>query len=278
MAKNNQNSSSLLRDRRGVVFSALAASASGAVTLTSQRALAQAPPAVEPPARNLQALAIIGRQAVAAQDQLIKAVEPPLEKPTSEEEFLAAQQEICLTLRRTLVEIPEGQRINYVCGANIGVAVQIQEQNIPLVPTEDQVIAETKRPSGAIAPPAPSETLVDVLIDILLETLGINSQVRGGIAKFFQDSPIKTLFNELAQAVTQRNAALVALRAERLFVAVFGRQTLVQIAALIGPAEFRLLLGRVAARFVPFIGWALWAASFVYALHKNWARLQASMR
>jgi hypothetical protein len=275
MPADDRNEKVPLLARRRSMVRGIAALAAGGALMMDRKASAQ-----EAGARNIEVLQVIQRQGAAARDQLIISVARPLDEaqPAQEDEFLGAQKAILTTLLGPLAEIPEAQRINYVCGTRIGLAIEFRNQGVALVPPPSIVVAEYSRPTPQIQPPAPTESLVDVLIDILFDTFGINTRIRGAIATIFRTGRISVLFNGLAEAVAQRNAALVALRAERLFAAIFGEETLVAIGAAVGRAELQRILGTIAARFVPFIGWALWIASFIYAIHKNWAKLAPHLR
>jgi hypothetical protein len=255
--------------RRSLLRS-MVGSAMGGSALISTPAFAQ-----KPLVRNIEPLRIIGRTADAARNQLIAAATPPLGEapPVFEKRFRAVQRDLLERLGSTLREVPENQRINYVCGEHIDLAIEIQSHNVGLIQPPSIVIIEITRPVPVIQP-TPQESLLQVLWDIFWDTLGINQSIRGALTRLFSGGPWAQLFDELVAAVARRDAALIALQAERLLAAIFGREALAAIARAVGEAELRRILVSAAARFVPFIGWAFWIASFLLALHRNWTKLQ----
>ncbi len=71
-------------------------------------------------------------------------VTPSLGEPRPSDPFLGIQERIVVTLSETLTPL-ERQQINYVCGAHIDLAIEMQNRGV-LVPPETDVRREIQTP------------------------------------------------------------------------------------------------------------------------------------
>jgi hypothetical protein len=102
--------------------------------LTSRQAAAQAAST-----RDEKTLRTIQDQAGAAENALILVVTPSLGEPRPSD-----PERIVVTLSETLTPL-ERQQINYVCGAHIDLAIEMQNRGV-LVPPETDVRREIQTP------------------------------------------------------------------------------------------------------------------------------------
>jgi hypothetical protein len=150
----------------------------------------------------------------------------------------------------------------------------MQRSGVPLNPPAEIIEAELAHLTPE-AQPASGESLWSVLLDILLETFGIRDLVRAKVVDLVaKNQSLKSLFDDLAEAVLHRDLALVALRTEQVLAFLFGPDMLYTIETALGRAALEEILGVIGAQFVPFIGWALLIASFIIAVAHNWDKLQ----
>jgi hypothetical protein len=236
--------------------------------------------------RNLLAAQGIEQQAAQARDQVLRYVRLPIYEPPTDFSPFFDQQEprIISGINAALLNIPEGQRIDYVSATQIDLSYDIQRRGVPLIRSDlvdpERVRVVVPAPVTKAPPPPPPDhdpmNLVWVLFDIFVDTLGAGEGVKV-IAKAIARQELTRLFGEMADllVVAQggKDVALIAMYAEKIFTIVVSRPVLDAIVAKLGQQEVERLLVLVAARCTPFIGWSLWVISFIYAVHKNWKEL-----
>ncbi len=87
------------------------------------------------------------------------------------------------------------------------------------------------------------------------------------------DAAIMKVFVKLWQAVLKRDLALVGVLLEELLGLICGKQFRKAIAKKLGKKAAAKLIGRVLAKLIPFVGWALLIASIIYAVYQHWDEL-----
>lgn len=87
------------------------------------------------------------------------------------------------------------------------------------------------------------------------------------------DAAIMKVFVKLWQAVLKRDLALIGTLLEELLGLICGKQFRKMLAKKLGKKAAAKLIGRVLAKLIPFVGWALLIASIIYAVYQHWDEL-----
>jgi hypothetical protein len=185
--------------------------------------------------------------------------------------FRDAQLSIALNTGQLLREVKPEEQVDYTRPDQYPLTREMIRKGVSLVPSEDQIRAELTQPVPSI-PQEPHKKLWQVVLAVFLEALGIRDVVERFGPKVIDlvtgDKFLTTAFDDLAKAVARQDMALVALRTEQILDYLFGLAG--PLETLLGEAAAAEMFAAIGARFVPFLGWALWIASFVIAIADNW--------
>ncbi len=144
------------------------------------------------------------------------------------------------------------------------VAIQISSDGLPIAPASNQVSWEV---ISASAPPEDSD--FKVVVDILLETLGISvGDVSLIVSAIESDEELKSTIDELIAAITTKDWEEVVGLAEIVFKLLVGSAAWQRIKEIGG----RKLSWRLGLRAVPIVGWLYCGAAFVVSIKINYPR------
>lgn len=119
------------------------------------------------------------------------------------------------------------------------------------------------------------ETFEDVLVDIFLESLGIDRLARGEFLRVIAQLELQQDIERIEQSIKQNDWSRVERLLRRFARKLFGRAGLKEFASALERPTYRRLLIGLSARAIPFAGWALFAVSLGIAIYNNRERLQA---
>lgn len=149
----------------------------------------------------------------------------------------------------------------------LDLALAIRPLVIRLAPTAQEVEAVLKEPLAQIEP-LPGDNAEDVLLTIVLGTLGVERHV----ALFEQlrnDRDLASAAEGTARALKTERYGLAALELERLMRMMVLPATLSAIAENLGKDSQRRLYKALVVRFVPFIGWTYFVTLLLATIYYN---------
>jgi hypothetical protein len=158
----------------------------------------------------------------------------------------------------------------------LDLALAFQRRFIRLAPTSDEVERAIKQPLPQIEPLA-GDTAEDVLLTIVLSTLGIERKV----ALFEQlrnDGALAAAAEGTARALKSERFGLAALELERLMRAMVLPGTVAAVIENLGEGAARTFYKSMAVRFVPFTGWAYFDALLLVTVYYNGATTAPVLR
>ncbi len=118
------------------------------------------------------------------------------------------------------------------------------------------------------------ESCWGVLLSIILETIGIDDALKRIFDEVLKRAGLETLGKEIMKASIEKNWPKVSLQLEDLISRVFQKYLLEELKRNIPPAAYKKMLGKVAGRFVPWIGWGLFCLSLLTSISHNWDELR----
>ncbi len=149
----------------------------------------------------------------------------------------------------------------------LDLALTIRPLVIRLAPTVVEVEAAVKRPLAQIEP-LRGDSADDVLLTIVLETLGLERRV----ALFEQlrnDHALAAALKDAAAAVKAQRDGLAAFELERVMRATVRPETVAAIAENLGSEARRTLYQALIVRFVPFVGWTYFVTLLLATIYYN---------
>lgn len=108
-----------------------------------------------------------------------------------------------------------------------------------------------------------------VIVDVFLETMGIDRGLKAGFNKFLEERELASLVEEIGKAAKNENWARGTLLIKELFLQLSNRKTIELLEKHLGGEELETFLKRAGARFVPFVGWGLTIFSLSLAIWNN---------
>ena len=246
--------------------------ASTFVATVSEGLLARPALSQEQGGRDSEIIQAIGRSVSLAEDILDSATEVPRPDLISREfQPEQANKEIARELSKALGDKKDSEQIDYARPEHVDLALKIREKDVPLIQSVDQ-IPELKVQIN-LGETQDNETIEDVLLDIFLEKFGLERKVRKAFKKVVSKLKLERILTQIANAVRERKLIRLS-RLLRVFLSkLFGSEALKILEKSIGKRAMRKLLVRVGARFIPYLGWTLLAASCVYVVIDNSDRL-----
>jgi hypothetical protein len=242
----------------GGLFSA---TASGCAPATSDRGIRQQ-------------IGFRARQAQALLDFVIDAGEE--QQSDALDRFQLEQREISFDLASVLnTKVRSEQWLSFVSPLQFALANEMESRRVRVVPTESDVDAIVERPLPNVVS-EDGEPILDVLLDIIVDALDLSDDMKT-IKEFLNSSRVRAIFFMLASsiraALKDRRFAEVATNFRRFLELMVDRETLADLEAKLGKEKVARVLARVAARYVPFIGWSLFVASLLVSIYRNRERL-----
>ncbi len=149
----------------------------------------------------------------------------------------------------------------------LDLALTMQPLVIRLAPTAEQIEAAIAKPLPQIEP-LPGDTAGDVLLTIVLDTLGLERRV----ALFEQlrnDRALADALKDAAAAVKAQRYGLAALELERLMRIIVQPENVAVISENLGNESKRTLYQSLVVRFVPFVGWTYFDTLLLATIYYN---------
>jgi len=149
----------------------------------------------------------------------------------------------------------------------LDLALAMQPLFIRIAPTQDEVERAIKKPLAQIEPLA-GDTAEDVLLTIVLDTLGLARQV--GLFEVLRNDPALGLaLNDAAAAIKAKRYGLAALELERVMRTMVLPQNVAAIAENYGEEGRVRLYKSLVVRFVPFVGWTYFNTLLLATIYYN---------
>lgn len=120
----------------------------------------------------------------------------------------------------------------------------------------------------------PQEQCSDVFVAILWDTFGFDVQMRADFRTFLKGRNLESLAKQIGQAARAEDWPRVALLLRKFLFELLGSEALAHLEKVIGKEALKKVLGVLASRFVPLIGWALLGIDLIRALQRNWPSLE----
>ena len=114
----------------------------------------------------------------------------------------------------------------------------------------------------------------DLLIEILLETLGLGKEVIEPIGKLVWKFGDEEMFQILRGLIRTKEWGRVADVVAKLLERLVSRDFLIAIGEIVGIEARKKFITALAARFVPFVGTAILVITFVCVARSNWPEIQ----
>lgn len=249
--------------RRNVVL----ATSVGALTyFTSRRSSAQIKTTL-----NAEVLRPLGAYQNRAGDLLVAVAAESIDLPTeARKQYRGEEAKVIRGTAAVMMKVPPGNQGDYVLASAYGWASYFASSGGVLLPAPEAIEKELSR-EPKFEPRQEKEGLFDVVLDIVLDTLGVKE-----IADALKDvalnrnAALKEVFRNLTRAFEQKNAAQAALEFEKLLRLLVSPGVIQELEKKLGREVMVKVMGRIALRLVPFLGWALWVASFIVAVEHNW--------
>jgi hypothetical protein len=149
----------------------------------------------------------------------------------------------------------------------LDLVLRMQPLVIRVAPTAEEVEASIKQPLAQIEP-LPGDTANDVLLTIVLDTLGLQRRV----ALFEQlrnDRVLAAAVRDAVAAVKAKRYGLAALELERLMRTMVQPDTVATIAENLGPDSTLVFYKTLVVRFVPFVGWTYFVTLLLATVYYN---------
>lgn len=149
----------------------------------------------------------------------------------------------------------------------LDLVLRMQPLVIRVAPTAEEVEVSIKQPLTQIEP-LPGDTANDVLLTIVLDTLGLQRRV----ALFEQlrnDRVLAAAVRDAVAAVKAKRYGLAALELERLMRTMVQPDTVATIAENLGPDSTLVFYKTLVVRFVPFVGWTYFVTLLLATVYYN---------
>lgn len=166
--------------------------------------------------------------------------------------------------------------------------VQSPDEMRELARTEYAVLADQIAEMEAFTPPDPKvlETVLAAadtgeaqdnwslaIKDILLEAMGFDSDERATLMEILPFADLVEELNQLRSALANGEWAKARRIVERIIRKVFSRAVIAEVIETVDGQLAQKLLRSLAARAVPFLGWAWFAAAVCLSIFRNRERL-----
>jgi len=113
----------------------------------------------------------------------------------------------------------------------------------------------------------------EVFLSIFLATFGIDSKLKNNIAKFLDERGLRSLVQDILKASKKQDWPRATMLLRKFFIILTSPGIINALEETIGSKAFAKILKTFANKLVPYLGWALMAASFITSIWINWNRL-----
>jgi hypothetical protein len=195
------------------------------------------------------------------------------ERPdTAVTRFETQQREISPMLANIINPLKEEEQLQLTTPREYALALSMVQHKVPLAPPSTELDQSIKRPLPSLDP-APQDTLLDVLLDIFMDALGIKEL--GKVAKnlILADTSLKQILMRIGNAVRAKQYGEAALQLERLLAVLASPRVMILIEQQVGEKAVRQILTQFATRFVPFIGWGYTVTCLLVSIYHNREKL-----
>jgi hypothetical protein len=108
-----------------------------------------------------------------------------------------------------------------------------------------------------------------VIVDVFLETMGIDRGLRSAFNKFLEEQRLSSLMMEISKAAKDDDWARGVLLLKELFLQLTNKKTMRLLEKHLGSQGLEAFLKQAGARCVPFVGWGLTIFSLSLAIWNN---------
>lgn len=173
--------------------------------------------------------------------------------------------------RSMLAEISSSDGLMICRLEHFDLASDIQEIAEQAVPIDEET--DFLRWSGIVGINEESDTLLDVLLDIILDTFGIPEAARDVFAELLSDEDGTRLLSEIAEAVRGEDWSGLSRHSRQLLASLLGRNARQLLRERLDTPVFHRVILALGSRAVPYLGWALMAGNLVVSLLQNRDRI-----
>jgi hypothetical protein len=150
---------------------------------------------------------------------------------------------------------------------DLDLVLTMQPLVIRIAPRPDEVEATLKEPLPRIEP-RPDDQADDVVLAIVLASLGVSTEDRSMFAHLRDDGALSSALGDTAAAVKAGRYGLAALELERLMRFVVLPRN-IEVLSAGKPDRVRAIYKALVLRFVPFVGWTLFTALLLATIYQN---------
>lgn len=115
--------------------------------------------------------------------------------------------------------------------------------------------------------------ITEVLRDIILEVLGIVPSARSVVNGVFEEHGVNRMISEFMEFYEDGERWQQTRHMVRILRLIFSAAVIRDLESALGARAFARVLGRLAARAVPFLGWPLLAGDVLAAIYRHRERL-----
>src|ERR1043166_7811056 len=219
-----------------------------------------------------QQIGFRARQAQILLDFVVEAGEE--QQPDAVDRFHVEQRDISYALAGILnTKVRPEEWLSLVSPLEFELATEMAFRHVRLVPIEHDNSAAVERSLPSVDD-REGEPILDVILAIILDALDIFDDAKAIKEFLTSNHRLRAMFIILASSITgalkDRRFANVAMNFRKFLELLVARETLTELEAKLGKERITRLLRRVSSRFVPFIGWALFVASLLASIYRNW--------
>jgi hypothetical protein len=220
-----------------------------------------------------QQIGFRARQAQSLLDFVVEAGDE--QQPDAVNRFYVEQRDISHAVASILNKVKPEEWLSFASPLEFELATEMAFRHVRLVPTNQDVSAAIERPLPSVD--EEGEPILDVILAIVLDALDIYDDVKE-IKEFFSrnhrlKAALIVLASSIKEARKDQRFAYVATNLRQFLQLIVAHETLTELEGKLGKEKVARLLTRISSRFVPFIGWALFVASLLASIYRNWERL-----
>lgn len=117
------------------------------------------------------------------------------------------------------------------------------------------------------------EAVSEVIRDVILEVLGVDADTRSVVNEVFEQHGVNSLIEQFMEFYEDGDRWRQAREMHRILRLIFSAAVLGDLENRLGRSTFARVLGRLAARAVPFLGWTLLVGDVLAAIYRHRERL-----
>jgi hypothetical protein len=197
------------------------------------------------------------------------------------ERFVGTEAAMRKDLVTLLNGVPEQSRPEYVLREQQELVAVLRQDDVPPVPTPDDV-----QPFAVPTRPVPAgceESLTQVIVDICVTTVGFNEDVQAVLRVAFEQSPeLNAYVDQISQSIGLRDAEQAVDGIVRIVTLLGSQRFRQRLQKIVGAEAWKKISRhvslRLAAKCVPIVGWVYTAVAASTAVYVNWGRLAAAAK